>query len=91
MRVLTESLGESLQAATGVADGDLTVAIQGTAQELANTMAEDELELAFLAEDFTKLLTSLKIGTERIHEIVRSLRNSSITITDNGLGIPDSE
>ena len=37
----------------------------------------EDLDLAFLAEDFTKLLSSLQIGTERIHEIVLSLRNFS--------------
>lgn len=37
----------------------------------------DDLNLEFLAEDFIKLLTSLKIGTDRIHEIVLSLRNFS--------------
>ncbi|MFK8185989.1 MAG: ATP-binding protein [Phormidesmis sp.] len=35
----------------------------------------DDLDLAFLAEDFPKLLVSLQVGTERIHEIVLSLRN----------------
>lgn len=35
----------------------------------------DDLDLAFLAEDFPKLLASLQMGTERIHEIVLSLRN----------------
>ncbi|MEN8446714.1 MAG: ATP-binding protein [Cyanobacteria bacterium J06555_13] len=37
----------------------------------------EDLNLEFLAEDFTKLLTSLKMGTDRIHEIVLSLRNFS--------------
>lgn len=37
----------------------------------------EDLNLAFLTEDFTKLLASLRIGTERIHNIVRSLRNFS--------------
>ncbi|MEL6939874.1 MAG: ATP-binding protein, partial [Cyanobacteria bacterium J06598_1] len=35
------------------------------------------LNLDFLAEDFTKLLGSMKIGTQRIREIVLSLRNFS--------------
>jgi signal transduction histidine kinase len=34
-------------------------------------------ELHFLTEDLTKLLTSMQIGTERIREIVLSLRNFS--------------
>ena len=41
---------------------------------------EDELEaieLDFLVEDFSKLLTSMRIGTERIREIVTSLRTFS--------------
>ncbi|MEN8445299.1 MAG: ATP-binding protein [Cyanobacteria bacterium J06555_13] len=37
----------------------------------------DELNLDFLAEDFTKLLGSMAIGTQRIKEIVLSLRNFS--------------
>ncbi len=37
----------------------------------------DEIELEFLKEDFSKLLKSMKIGTERIREIVLSLRNFS--------------
>ncbi|MEO0648326.1 MAG: ATP-binding protein [Cyanobacteria bacterium J06650_10] len=37
----------------------------------------DDLNLDFLAEDFTKLLGSMKIGTQRIKEIVLSLRNFS--------------
>jgi PAS domain S-box-containing protein len=37
----------------------------------------EEIELEFLKEDFVKLLKSMKIGTERIREIVVSLRNFS--------------
>ncbi|MEO1394291.1 MAG: ATP-binding protein [Cyanobacteria bacterium J06634_5] len=37
----------------------------------------EDLDLAFVEEDFVKLITSLKIGTERIQEIVLSLRNFS--------------
>ncbi|MGB3536150.1 MAG: PAS domain S-box protein [Microcoleaceae cyanobacterium] len=37
----------------------------------------DEIELDFIKEDFEKLLKSMKIGTERIREIVLSLRNFS--------------
>ncbi|MEH1953648.1 MAG: ATP-binding protein [Nostoc sp.] len=36
-----------------------------------------ELELEFLTADFLKLLNSMKFGTERIQEIVLSLRNFS--------------
>ena len=39
--------------------------------------AIDDMDLEFLAEDFTKLLASLRIGTERIHGIVLALRNFS--------------
>lgn len=34
----------------------------------------DEIDLAFLQEDLPKVLTSLQVGTERIHSIVLSLR-----------------
>jgi len=37
----------------------------------------DETELEFLEEDLAKILTSMKTGTERIREIVLSLRNFS--------------
>lgn len=37
--------------------------------------AIDDVDLPFLAEDFPKLITSLQMGTERIQEIVLSLRN----------------
>ena len=37
----------------------------------------DDLDLTFLAEDFTRLMLSLKVGSERIREIVLSLRNFS--------------
>ncbi|WP_138499580.1 MASE1 domain-containing protein [Nostoc sp. PA-18-2419] len=37
----------------------------------------DKLELDFLREDMTKILQSMKIGTERISTIVLSLRNFS--------------
>ncbi|MDY7024687.1 MAG: PAS domain S-box protein, partial [Cyanobacteriota bacterium] len=36
-----------------------------------------EIELDFLKDDFTKLVQSMKVGTERISEIVLSLRNFS--------------
>lgn len=37
----------------------------------------EEIDLDFLKEDFKKLLRSMNIGTERIREIVKSLRNFS--------------
>lgn len=37
----------------------------------------EEIELDFIREDITKILKSMKIGTERIREIVLSLRNFS--------------
>ncbi|MEO0808594.1 MAG: ATP-binding protein [Cyanobacteria bacterium J06643_4] len=37
----------------------------------------DDLNLDFLSEDFTKLMSSLSIGTDRIRNIVLSLRNFS--------------
>ncbi|MBE9077849.1 CBS domain-containing protein [Romeria aff. gracilis LEGE 07310] len=37
----------------------------------------DAIELDFLTEDFPKLLDSMQVGTERIREIVKSLRNFS--------------
>ncbi|OZH52459.1 hypothetical protein AFK68_24225 [Hydrocoleum sp. CS-953] len=36
-----------------------------------------EVELDFLVEDLPKLLTSMKVGTDRIKKIVKSLRNFS--------------
>ncbi|MBD1945191.1 HAMP domain-containing protein [Coleofasciculus sp. FACHB-712] len=37
----------------------------------------DEMDLEFLNEDMLKLLSSMKLGTERIREIVKSLRTFS--------------
>ena len=37
----------------------------------------EAIDLDFLMEDFPKLLTSMKLGTERIQEIIKSLRNFS--------------
>ncbi|HEY9819266.1 MAG TPA: ATP-binding protein [Candidatus Sericytochromatia bacterium] len=37
----------------------------------------EEIEVDFLAEDLLKILTSMKVGTERIHQIVLLLRNFS--------------
>ncbi len=39
--------------------------------------AADDLDLAFVQDDLPKTLASMKIGTQRICEIVRSLRNFS--------------
>lgn len=38
---------------------------------------EEDIELEFLYQDLPKLLQSMKVGAERIQEIVRSLRNFS--------------
>lgn len=35
----------------------------------------EEIDLAFILDDFSKLLTSMQMGTKRIREIVLSLRN----------------
>lgn len=45
------------------------------APELQNAVAD--LDLEFIQEDLPKTLTSMKMGTQRIYEIVRSLRNFS--------------
>ncbi|MEG4032978.1 PAS domain S-box protein [Microcoleus sp. S36b_A4] len=37
----------------------------------------DEIDLDYIAEDFPKLFNSMQVGTERIVEIVKSLRNFS--------------
>ncbi|WP_460206162.1 PAS domain S-box protein [Scytonema sp. NUACC21] len=37
----------------------------------------EEIDLSFIADDLTKLLSSMKIGTNRIREIVLGLRNFS--------------
>ncbi|WGV27527.1 sensor histidine kinase [Halotia branconii] len=44
-------------------------------QTLQSTL--DDVELEFLSEDLLKLLQSMKVGTERIRQIVLSLRNFS--------------
>ncbi|MEG4811038.1 ATP-binding protein [Microcoleus sp. F8-D3] len=51
-------------------------------QEFPNASAPiqdciEEIELEFLSEDLSKLLSSMKMGTERIQQIVLSLRNFS--------------
>ncbi len=38
---------------------------------------QDEIEIEFLQEDLTKILDSMSVGTQRIQEIVLSLRNFS--------------
>ena len=38
---------------------------------------QDNIDLAFITEDFSQILTSMKVGTERIRKIVLSLRNFS--------------
>lgn len=58
---------------------DLLRIVQLYQQHYPNPPAEieeelDEIELDFLIEDLTKLLKSMKVGTERIREIVKSLR-----------------
>ncbi|BAY23807.1 histidine kinase [Calothrix sp. NIES-2100] len=45
------------------------------AAEIQDAIADIELE--FLRDDFLDLLKSMKVGTERIHEIVLALRNFS--------------
>lgn len=37
----------------------------------------EDIDLSFLAEDLPKILSSMKVGTDRIYEIVLSLRNFS--------------
>ncbi len=49
----------------------LTSAIQIESEEL------EEIDIEFLSEDFPRLLDSMRSGTERIREIVKSLRNFS--------------
>lgn len=39
--------------------------------------ALESCDMAFVKQDFTKLLSSMKVGTERIQEIVKSLRSFS--------------
>lgn len=41
------------------------------------TAAAEKMDLDFLMEDFPKTLSSMQVGTERIQEIVQSLRNFS--------------
>ena len=44
---------------------------------IAIAQKREELDIEFLKQDFGKLLRSMKIGTDRIREIVLSLRNFS--------------
>ncbi len=52
-------------------DPTIAQAIQTEIEEI------EEIDIEFLAADFPKLLDSMKAGTERIREIVKSLRNFS--------------
>ncbi|MFM9266739.1 ATP-binding protein [Tychonema sp. BBK16] len=61
---------------------DLLGLIELYQQEYPNPTAPiqdciEEIELDFLSEDLSKLLSSMKMGTERIQQIVLSLRNFS--------------
>lgn len=61
---------------------DLMHLLQSYQQHNPNPSPELATELAavdfdFLSEDLSKLLTSMKVGAERIRDIVRSLRNFS--------------
>ncbi|MEG3847861.1 ATP-binding protein [Microcoleus sp. herbarium19] len=61
---------------------DLLRLIEIYQQEYPNASAPvqdciEEIELEFLSEDLSKLLSSMKMGTERIQQIVLSLRNFS--------------
>jgi signal transduction histidine kinase len=61
---------------------DLLKLIETYQQEYPNTSDRiqdciEEIELEFLAEDLEKLLSSMKMGTERIQQIVLSMRNFS--------------
>ncbi len=42
---------------------------------------EEDIELEYLIEDLPKMLSSMKLGTDRIREIMQSLRNFSRTDT----------
>ncbi|MBG1241750.1 ATP-binding protein [Nostoc sp. NZL] len=61
---------------------DLLRLVQIYQQLCPNTPLEiqeqvEEIDLDFLIQDITKLFQSMKVGTERIQEIVKSLRNFS--------------
>ncbi|MBN3908635.1 MAG: PAS domain-containing protein [Nostoc sp. NMS1] len=61
---------------------DLLNLVQIYQQVFPNTPLEiqhelEEIDLDFLIQDITKLFQSMKVGTERIQEIVKSLRNFS--------------
>ena len=58
---------------------DLVSLFQQEYPELTHALQEriEEIDLAFLQQDLTKLLSSMQIGTKRIREIVLSLRNFS--------------
>lgn len=61
---------------------DLLKLIEAYQQAFPNTLPEiqqqvEEIDLDFLIQDITKLFQSMKVGAERIQEIVKSLRNFS--------------
>ncbi len=61
---------------------DLLKLVQIYQQVYSNPPSEvqeqiEEIDLDFLVQDITKLFQSMKVGTERIQEIVKSLRNFS--------------
>ncbi|WP_445631447.1 ATP-binding protein [Nostoc sp. DSM 114167] len=61
---------------------DLLKLIEAYQQAFPNTVPEiqqqvEEIDLDFLIQDITKLFQSMKVGAERIQEIVKSLRNFS--------------
>ncbi|MBD2533358.1 HAMP domain-containing protein [Nostoc flagelliforme FACHB-838] len=61
---------------------DLLVLVQLYQQHNANPAAEiqttaEDMDLEFLREDLPKMLSSMKVGTDRIRQIVLSLRNFS--------------
>ncbi len=55
----------------------LTNAIQIDSEELEELEELEDLDIEFLSKDFPRLLDSMRSGTERIREIVKSLRNFS--------------
>ncbi len=58
---------------------DLIAIYQQEYPHPANTIQTvlDDIDLDFLAEDFKKLIKSLRIGAKRLHEIVQALRTFS--------------
>lgn len=63
---------------------DILIAIQiyqkyhiDIGDEITAEMNDQDIDLEFIQEDVLKILTSMKTGTDRIQEIVKSLRNFS--------------